>query len=590
MICFKCLTTSTPDSLPCLPAGKKQRKVWVERFHYLRGRMKGIMDGYKNDNNMQAIYDMVASAVDFQKEEQLRNQKTPGIQPESQATTNKEKAAPKPIKQAKASKSSKKLPPTNQEPKSFSNEPEETVAQQPAKSQSKEANATESQNTKKKTATSQKPNPKKKKEKDATKKIQLKCPPKILQQIHIGDGVAFWAEETEHDNRKWLADLRPEQKQEIDGKWYLIGTIIGLTKKSKTKYDVQWEAPLLDNSSLYITFLYPAIELYKSLKAKIPGVNKESYPVSPKLEEMLTRIVSGDEEGTPIESDDEDDDDLFSECLVRQRRPKDTLGDTDFAQLNFPSLEEAMKEPGHFAEDDSLVWTYGGHVPSPQIPQKRTSILKDKERLFHTPLASLFCFFPIELWKIIVNRTNEHAAFTKEKNGKFIWPHNTNLKEMMQFFRILLLMTLHPTPGRSYDFAASWKRYEGIMSLQCFKSLRAALHFSPRADDPATKQSKDVLQKIRILLNTLKYTLPKYLSPGTDLSLDESSIAARSKYGRDLIFFNPQKPTGKYHFRLYLLCEADYYNCLRIIVHTKNGSDTADGYQGTFNRNDKVPV
>ena len=37
MICFKCLTTSTPESLPCLPAGEKQRKVWVERFDYVRG-------------------------------------------------------------------------------------------------------------------------------------------------------------------------------------------------------------------------------------------------------------------------------------------------------------------------------------------------------------------------------------------------------------------------------------------------------------------------------------------------------------------------------------------------------------------------
>ncbi|CAJ1939354.1 unnamed protein product [Cylindrotheca closterium] len=45
-----------------------------------------------------------------------------------------------------------------------------------------------------------------------------------------------------------------------------------------------------------------------------------------------------------------------------------------------------------------------------------------------------------------------------------------------------------------------------------------------------------------------------------------------------MIVYNPSKPTGKYHFRFYCLCEADHYNCIRLIVHTKSGCDKADGF------------
>ena len=49
-----------------------------------------------------------------------------------------------------------------------------------------------------------------------------------------------------------------------------------------------------------------------------------------------------------------------------------------------------------------------------------------------------------------------------------------------------------------------------------------------------------------------------------------------SKYGRQLIFYNPSKP-DKYHFRFYFLCCATSYACVRIRVHTSNACDLADG-------------
>ena len=64
------------------------------------------------------------------------------------------------------------------------------------------------------------------------------------------------------------------------------------------------------------------------------------------------------------------------------------------------------------------------------------------------------------------------------------------------------------------------------------------------------------------------------------MALDETSVACRSKYGRNLIFYNNTKPSGKYHFRFYALCDSDSYSCLRIVIHTRNGSDRTDRYFG----------
>jgi hypothetical protein len=50
----------------------------------------------------------------------------------------------------------------------------------------------------------------------------------------------------------------------------------------------------------------------------------------------------------------------------------------------------------------------------------------------------------------------------------------------------------------------------------------------------------------------------------------------RSSYGRELIFFNPAKNCGKFHFRFYLLCDASTFTCLTIKVATRNDSDPAD--------------
>ena len=89
--------------------------------------------------------------------------------------------------------------------------------------------------------------------------------------------------------------------------------------------------------------------------------------------------------------------------------------------------------------------------------------------------------------------------------------------------------------------------------------------------------SKDALFKVRTLLNTLKITFPCYIKLGDETALDEASVASRSKYGSYVIFFNPTKPGGKFHFRFYLMCCSTSYACVRFQMHTRNMEDVGDG-------------
>ncbi len=66
--------------------------------------------------------------------------------------------------------------------------------------------------------------------------------------------------------------------------------------------------------------------------------------------------------------------------------------------------------------------------------------------------------------------------------------------------------------------------------------------------------ASDSLHIIQPLLNIIKITLGHYAILGSQHSLDKGTMACRSSYGRHLIVYNGMKPTGKFHFKMYLLC------------------------------------
>ena len=115
-------------------------------------------------------------------------------------------------------------------------------------------------------------------------------------------------------------------------------------------------------------------------------------------------------------------------------------------------------------------------------------------------------------------------------------------------------MVLRPTPGQSYELCwedALCHPYTNKMRLRRFQKIRSCIHFRNNDDMDG---SNDTLFKVRPLLNALKITFPCYLELGNETALDKGSVVSLSRYGGNLIFLNPSKPGGKFHFSFYLVC------------------------------------
>ncbi len=92
------------------------------------------------------------------------------------------------------------------------------------------------------------------------------------------------------------------------------------------------------------------------------------------------------------------------------------------------------------------------------------------------------------------------------------------------------------------------------------------LHFNDNEDEEGRKS--DLLHKIRPLLNIIKMTLGQFADHGSETSFDEATMACFSRYGRGLISYNPMKPTGKFHFKMYMICCAVTNLTLKIRIRT----------------------
>ena len=183
--------------------------------------------------------------------------------------------------------------------------------------------------------------------------------------------------------------------------------------------------------------------------------------------------------------------------------------------------------------------------------KERISELKDGvEVLFSSPIRSLLAFIPVRIFQQMVLESNCYALQVIESGGEAgnalisgaRWAHPLSLKELMSFFGILIKMVLRPTPGQDYTRCWDdnmWHPYTAAMPLQRFQQIRAVLHLR---NNNGMAGSNDSLYKIRPLLNCIKGTFSAYMEVGSDLALDEASVAAQSKYGAFLIFITQQSP------------------------------------------------
>ena len=97
------------------------------------------------------------------------------------------------------------------------------------------------------------------------------------------------------------------------------------------------------------------------------------------------------------------------------------------------------------------------------------------------------------------------------------------------------------------------------MNKTRFKQIRAALHWS---DNPHSHSKHDTLYKVRPIINVLERTIGMYLEVGEEIALDETTIGLYHTYAKALTYYNPKKPRGKHHCKLYVLCENDYWSAI----------------------------
>jgi len=200
-----------------------------------------------------------------------------------------------------------------------------------------------------------------------------------------------------------------------------------------------------------------------------------------------------------------------------------------------------------------------------------TRLKTEYKHLFeHSASSSFLAFLPLSFWRTVVDNTNLHAKQDKQPN--------LTLEELMVFLGILFYMASIDKG----EYANYWGKQvenklfnevpvglDGIMTLRRFKFIRRNLSFRDVIN--AQDRKVDPAARIRPLINILKLRCPRFVDLGRNVAVDESSIASRSKYARDLIVYNATKPTGKYHFKIYMCCCSTTWYAVNFKLHCASG-------------------
>jgi hypothetical protein len=109
------------------------------------------------------------------------------------------------------------------------------------------------------------------------------------------------------------------------------------------------------------------------------------------------------------------------------------------------------------------------------------------------------------------------------------------------------------------------------MSKGRYLQITPVLHFSDNNDEK--KMQTDGLHKIRPLLTIVKKTLGCYAILGSEHSFDEATMACKSSNGRHLVVYNRAKPTGEFHFKMYMMCCATRNLTHKIKIHARVNCD-----------------
>lgn len=332
--------------------------------------------------------------------------------------------------------------------------------------------------------------------------------------------------------------------------------------------------------------------LYKSTK----NVQKGKIPPSQQSKiHSIHQFNANDVEGDAIESDEDfDEDDMnLTRCRLREGHYYfDRTLNNDNEKNHFFSdrlLDHVSSGKKNTLEiNQGLTWKKNEEIEAPSgILPNRKSYLKDQyKHHFRNEIESFLAFLPIGFWIHHQGETNKYMRASMAKDdqcdngsgsgsgsGSGHQCKDISIDELMIFYAIILQMAIKPFPGARYTDC--WKNENKVwwtacnrMSKNRFQEIRASLHWCDNGlrhqfVDKET-QKKDTLYKVRPLLSIIEANLGKYLTPCTELSLDETCVAIRSQWARAMTFYNPHKPKGKHHLKFYTLCENSHWCALEI--------------------------
>ena len=407
------------------------------------------------------------------------------------------------------------------------------------------------------------------------KKVAFRCDSEVVQQVKT-------ALKDKFDKKGIRFDVEPSFG-------HILGTVMRLNRPTKgckiNTYNVVWEYTAYGESDLPMMVLLDAHkEADKFLNPTISKVQRRRSTKRTTMHDRLTAVSDEEDrhEAPPSESGSTTDSGSIT-----------SYNSFDWGVTNSPNKnvdeEQATTEAAEVGEIPSGIhWEFQGtirNLPEGKMKPSPTTVRCGYEKYFQSPIDAVMAVFPMIFWETIRDEVNKYAQYkiTQKQKEKLVkrprliashqWTAVT-LQEIMTFFGILIYFMLYPQSGRrmrdTWDspYHNAWTKF---MTKSRFLQICSALHFNDNNDIQGRNQ--DCLHKVRPLLNILKNTLGRYAVAGSELSLDEATMANKSSYGRFLICFNPSKPTGKFHFKIYMVCCAESNLTLQIKIHAKGDID-----------------
>ncbi|KAF0721641.1 hypothetical protein Ae201684_019013 [Aphanomyces euteiches] len=363
------------------------------------------------------------------------------------------------------------------------------------------------------------------------------------------------------------------------------------TKTMVALYKITWNHTRFQREEPWITarLFYKGVEQFATLKANQRMNAGRSYlQISSFVpDEELHEMTEWNMKFLTDSSFDEENKD--DEETKNDMQPVDDGSDDEWSEY----VERGWKKHGNYdtTEDieglEDVEWICGGHYAGPthlyehednkdDTPVDELRISDEFKDLFKDPVKGFLAFMPLEFWKTVTLRTNAkalalQAAHPKGYVGGREFKKSFELVEVMKFIGLLIMMSV--VQGGEYSLYWSkpsmsflmppTENFGRVMAIDRFKQLRACITFNDVVE-PA-----DPLWRIRPLINLLKASFKNFVVAGREISVDEACIPCRSSYARALIVYNPKKPLGKYHFRIYTAACATTWYVFAFKIHSK---------------------